>query len=476
MRDDDELFEFEPHRDHLGSELGKVVLVGMADFSDETVNVESFDRAGDAGTAFSGKPAPEVLVLKTADRELPTCYGFKEQLVPIVKEVEPLVGTLTVSDGFGDLVELFDAGAWVIYCRDEFEIPLVGCNEKTRESTKRVDALFHLGKLFGLCAITMFYRPVVPKEGDIIYGGLDSEDEAEFIVHLYGNTTHGVFDPGSLNSGVELISHLPFIAVVELSSKEGGDILGLDGVNGCSGEMGVDQLEILLAFEHDISCILSLHDAPVVSEIELFDDGAQSFGKQIEPCVEHIDFETIREALCLAKIRDPREDIVHESKGDVALTQTQSQPTVPVEIDLQTEGTPGGDPHIAKPQLLIDKVEVVVQTLAVIGFEESLMSGLVMPGLVALTGLHGRKDVHEPWMGASFFDDLPDAIFFPEVFLADELDLDSAFLGNLLGIVPKLVSKRFCKSRVIKDTDLVDLEIATHPFSVAETWQCPLDY
>ncbi len=73
----------------------------------------------------------------------------------------------------------------------------------------------------------MFYRPVVPKEGDIIYGSLDSEDEAEFVVHLDGNRAHRVLDPGSLNSGVELISHLPFIALVELSSKEGGDILFL---------------------------------------------------------------------------------------------------------------------------------------------------------------------------------------------------------------------------------------------------------
>jgi len=98
MRNNNEFFEFKAHGDHLRSELGKVVLISMADFSDETVNVESFDRAGDAGTAFFGKPASQVLVLKAADRKLPACYGFKEQLVLIVKEVEALVGTVTVSD------------------------------------------------------------------------------------------------------------------------------------------------------------------------------------------------------------------------------------------------------------------------------------------------------------------------------------------------------------------------------------------
>jgi len=322
----------------------------------------------------------------------------------------------------------------------------------------------------------MFYQPVVLEEGDIIYGGLDSEDETKFVVHLDGNRTHGVFDPGSLNPGVEVISHLTLITLMKLSAEEGGDILRLDGVNGCSGEMGVYQLEILLALEDDIGCILSLHDAPVVSEIELFDDGAEALGKQIKPCMEDLDFERIREVLRLVKIRDLRKDIVHESKGDVALAQTQSQPAMTIEIDLQAKGAPSGDPHIAKSQFLIDKVEVVVQTLAVVGFEESLVSGLVMPGLVGLTGFHGREDVDEPWMDASLLDDLPDSIFFSEVLLSDELDFEAVSLGNVLGIVPQLISERFCETRVIKDTDVVDSEITAHSFSVAEPGHCPLNH
>ena len=80
----------------------------------------------------------------------------------------------------------------------------------------------------------MFYHPVVLEEGDVIDGGLDSKNQTELIVHLDGNRTHAVLDPGSLDSCVEVVAHLAFILVVKLSSEKGCDVLRLDAMNGGS--------------------------------------------------------------------------------------------------------------------------------------------------------------------------------------------------------------------------------------------------
>jgi hypothetical protein len=124
-------------------------------------------------------------------------------------------------------------------------------------------------------------------------------------------------------------------------------------------------LEIVLVFENDTGCILSLHDAPAVPQVEPFDDGAKLFCKEIDPMVQEIHFERIAELLGMTEMRNPREDIVHESKASALFGQMDGQPGVPIEIDLEAKGTPGGDTYITKPQLLIDKTEVALETLAV---------------------------------------------------------------------------------------------------------------
>lgn len=161
---DDQFFEFQSHGDHLRSKFRKVVFVGVADFSDEAVNMQPFDHARDPSTAFFSKFSPQVFVLEAADGEFPTCYGFEEQLVLIVKEIEAFVRTLTCYDRFRDLIQFLDPGTGVINGGNEFEISAVGCKEKVAEGWQRVDPLFHLGQFPGLATIPVFYQSVVLEE------------------------------------------------------------------------------------------------------------------------------------------------------------------------------------------------------------------------------------------------------------------------------------------------------------------------
>lgn len=146
VRNDDEFFEFEPHRDYLYAEFSKIVFVGSADFSDETMNMESFDRAGDLSAGLSLELAPQVLVLKAADGELSACYGLEEELVFIIKEIEAFVGTIMVDHCSGDLIQFFYPGTWIIDRRDELEVSAIGCKKKLAKSWKGIDSFLHLGE------------------------------------------------------------------------------------------------------------------------------------------------------------------------------------------------------------------------------------------------------------------------------------------------------------------------------------------
>lgn len=86
----------------------------------------------------------------------------------------------------------------------------------------------------------MFYQTVVLEKGYIIYGGLNSKDETEFVVHFDGNRPHGVFDPGTFNSRVEVVAHLVLVTVIELSAQKGGYVIRLYSVDRSAGKIAVD--------------------------------------------------------------------------------------------------------------------------------------------------------------------------------------------------------------------------------------------
>lgn len=62
---------------------------------------------------------------------------------------------------------------------------------------------------------------------------------------------------------------------------------------------------------------------------------------------------------------------------------------MPIEIDLETKRTPSGDTYIAETELLINKIEIVVQALPVSRSEEGFVGLLIVPWLIGLTRFHG---------------------------------------------------------------------------------------
>jgi hypothetical protein len=85
----------------------------------------------------------------------------------------------------------------------------------------------------------------------------------------------------------------------------------------------------------------------------------------------------------------------------------------------------------------------------------SVEDELDVPRLVSRAVLHRRDGAHQPRTPAALAQDCYQPVFLTRVSLAGKLDLDSVGRRQLLGVFPKLVSKRVRKKRAIEEPRLV---------------------
>lgn len=220
------------------------------------------------------------------------------------------------------------------------------------------------------------------------------------------------------------------------------------------GQGAVDRRQVGLPLEHDIGGVLALIHAPVILDAEVAMDGAVGAGKLVELAVETFHLQAVGQLLRPLPIGDLDEAIVHEFVRNVPPAQLGSQPVVAVEVDLQPAGQPCRHSHVAEPQFVVDEIEVVVQTLAIVRPQEGLAGVLVVPGLVGRTRLHHREDAYQSWLLSAFRHDLLYPVFLSHVTLAEKFDLESAGRCHPFGVLAQLIAKWFRKLRIVEDADL----------------------
>src|ERR1017187_4642296 len=115
----------------------------------------------------------------------------------------------------------------------------------------------------------------------------------------------------------------------------------------------------------------------------------------------------------------------------------------------------GRHADVAEPQFFVQKVEVVVQALAVLRLQICLAGFPVVPRLVGGARFHGREDAHQAGLFAPLRQDLFDAVFLAEVFLANVLDLDAVVSRQLLGVLPQSVPEGLGEAWIVENPDLV---------------------
>ena len=109
---------------------------------------------------------------------------------------------------------------------------------------------------------------------------------------------------------------------------------------------------------------------------------------------------------------------------------------------------------MAQAEFFVHEIKVIMQALAVIRHQIRLAGLLVVPRLVGRARLHRREDADQSRMLAAFRQYLFHPIFFPEVPLADELDLDASLRRHLLGVLPNPVPERLGELRIVENPNL----------------------
>src|SRR5437016_10793117 len=113
-------------------------------------------------------------------------------------------------------------------------------------------------------ALAMFHLAVVLESGGVVGGGLDRQDEVEFVVDLDRGLTETMLDAGALDPRRELAADLLGELGSDLVAEEGGDVFGFDGQDGLPGKLFIEGFEDGWRAEHQISGVFDLHETPVV--------------------------------------------------------------------------------------------------------------------------------------------------------------------------------------------------------------------
>ena len=128
--------------------------------------------------------------------------------------------------------------------------------------------------------------------------------------------------------------------------------------------------------------------------------------------------------------------------SDFFLLQFTGKEIVSVHIELQTERRPGRDTEVTEPKFFVNEIEGIVEAFALVKFKECLPRGLVMPWLISIALIHGRKDVDQPFGLSGFLDDFLNPVILAEsTQFTDELNFNAIFICNTLGVCTNL----FCK-------------------------------
>lgn len=105
-----------------------------------------------------------------------------------------------------------------------------------------------------------------------------------------------------------------------------------------------------------------------------------------------------------------------------------------------------------------------------------MVGALIMPGTKRRAGFHGREDVDQAGVIAALVDNGLDSRFFAECLMpSDELDRQAGLASKLLGVFSDLIAQPLRPPGVVKQSDLVVIEVTRHRIGVTDIWKCSGD-
>lgn len=450
------------------SEAGDVIPVSTSDFLDHSMHPESLKHPGDLRARFFRQDGAKGAVLKAMDMKLSTDNTFKQLQIFTTEEIKTAIGPLAIRLRLRDLFKILGSHGRILDRGDELQITPVRRLHQFQKNGKAVDGFLQRGIFHLPSAVPMFHLPVVSEKTDIIEGGLNAQNDSQFVIHLNRNRAHMMFNASPFNSGVEIIADLSLVGPVKLSSQEGRHLLGFDSMDCRTDDCFVEGMEIALVFENHIGRELYLHQRPMVTRWKMPDHRAERFRHLIQPPMEGFDLEAISEVLGFGEILHLHKGILQKAVGEILLAEKTGQLMVSVKIELQPKGSPGGDPQIAQSQIFKEDVKVVMDAFR-FGTSEKRSAGLfVMPGFERRTGLQGGENMDQPGMIPTLGHDLFNPFFLPEVLFSNKFDLQTTVLGQPLGMETDFIPQGLRKMGVIENPNPLGSQMATHRIGVTD--------
>ena len=142
----------------------------------------------------------------------------------------------------GETVERPDAGREVVQTGEVFEVAAVAAEQDVSQVDEAVDGLFDGSEGVACWTLLMFYLAVVFESGDVVGGGLDAQNEGEFVVDLDRRLAKAMLDAGAFDPGCEPTAYLLDELRGDLVAEEGGDLFGLDRQDGLPGKLFIEGL------------------------------------------------------------------------------------------------------------------------------------------------------------------------------------------------------------------------------------------
>ena len=366
-------------------------------------------------------------------------------------------------------VQIMKYVRWIVNHRDEVQVAPV---RRQQQAAQIHDAVYRFSYGRDLTrdgSVPVFHLPVVLEKGDIVGRRLNPQHDPVLVIHLYCYPAHMMLDACALDSGRKIVADLVFIATVRFAAKKRGYLIRLDTVNGSPGEILVKVLEILLPAEYEIRCVFDLHQAPVVGN-KLLDHGAVCSRGPVDNPMDFLRFEPVGQNLSRIPVVALHEGVVEQTVTDALFVKHCGQSVMPVEVELQSKGRPRRHTQVAQSKLRLNKIEVIMQALGCRIFEERTVGLFIVPRLVSGASLHGRKNVYQPGVLATLAQYFPYLFLLAEIVLSDKFYIESSLGGESFGVLPDLVSKRFCPFGVIKDPNAIGIQVTCHTLGETNTW------
>src|SRR6516164_5861650 len=146
----------------------------------------------------AGEQWQEVGAAEAGDVEAGTLQGRKQGLFGVAKEVEPAEVAAFDGAGLGKTVEGSETGREVV---QSVEVAADASVQDLTQVGEAGNGLFDGSEGARCRALTMFYQSVVLESGDVVGGGLDAQDEPEFVVDLDPRCAKTMLDAGAFDAG-----------------------------------------------------------------------------------------------------------------------------------------------------------------------------------------------------------------------------------------------------------------------------------